>query len=142
MDIRKLTDDISVSPQIAPADVADIAAQGFRTIVCNRPDGESFGQPACGDVEAEARKHGLAFVDQPVISGQISVLDVERFGDLYAALEKPVLAYCRSGTRCTVLWALSQAGTLPADEILERAAQAGYDLSGLAGAIAARHRGG
>jgi sulfide:quinone oxidoreductase len=129
MDIRKITDELSVAPQIQAEDVAAIAAAGFRAVICNRPDGESTDQPCCEDIAAAVAAQGLAWRTQPVRSGGITQADVEAFGALLAELPKPMLAYCRSGTRCAMLWCLSQAGTRPLPDILQRAQAAGYDMS-------------
>ena len=132
MDVRRVTDEISVAPQISVADVAEIAAAGFRSIVCNRPDGESFDQVAFAEIEAAAKRAGLEIVWQPVTSGAVQDADGARFGEIVGQLPKPVLAYCRSGTRCAALWSLSQAKVRPVDEIIRSTAEAGYDLRGLA----------
>ncbi len=132
MDIRKIDDSISVAPQITVADVAEAARLGFKTLVANRPDGEEFGQPAMAEIEAAAKAHGLNWVYLPVESGNITDQDVDRFDPMIRQAEKPVLAFCRSGTRCTVLWALSAARTEPAEVIFTKARNAGYDISGLA----------
>ena len=131
MDIRKITDELSVAPQIHAEDVVAIAAAGFRAVICNRPDGESSDQPCCDDIAAAVMAQGLAWRTQPVRSGGITPADVEAFGALLAELPKPVLAYCRSGTRCAMLWCLSEAGTRPLPDILQRAQAAGYDMSAL-----------
>ena len=109
MDIRKIDDNISVAPQISIEDVAEAAKLGFKTLVANRPDHEEPGQPAMADIEAAAREQGLEWVYMPVESGNITDDDVNRFAPMIRDAEKPVLAFCRSGTRCTVLWALSAA---------------------------------
>lgn len=115
MRIVEITPEYSVSPQIAPSEVAEVAAQGFRAIMCNRPDGEDPGQPGVAEVRAEAERLGLAFAFVPVISGGILPENVTDFVDALAELPKPVLAYCRSGTRCQNLWLLAQHGrTAPA----------------------------
>jgi len=108
MSITAITPDYSVSPQIEPEDVAAIAALGFRSIMCNRPDGESPDQAAVADVEAEAKRLGLGFAYVPVVSGQIVGQNVEDFRASLDRLEGPVLAYCRSGGRCQNLWILAQ----------------------------------
>ena len=131
MDIRKIDDSISVAPQIAIDDVAEIARLGFRTLVANRPDHEEYGQPAMADIEAAAKAEGLEWVYMPVESGNITDQDVERFAPMIRDAEKPVLDFCRSGTRCTVLWALSSARDHQPEEILSRARNAGYDITGL-----------
>ncbi|MDO6442406.1 TIGR01244 family sulfur transferase [Marinobacter sp. 2_MG-2023] len=132
MDIRKIDDTISVAPQIAYADVAEAARLGFKTLVANRPDQEEFGQPAMADIEAAARENGMEWVYMPVQSGNVTDADVDHFGAMIRDAEKPVLAFCRTGTRCTVLWALNAARTTPAQEIFTKASSAGYDMSGLA----------
>ncbi|WP_439569647.1 TIGR01244 family sulfur transferase [Sphingopyxis sp.] len=99
MTIRTLTPALSVSPQIAPADVAALAASGFRAIVCNRPDGEEPGQPPASTVAAAAEAHGLRFVHIPVVSGTIDEGDAAAMARALADLPAPVLAYCRSGAR-------------------------------------------
>lgn len=131
MNARQLTDDLAVAPQIAVADVADIKAAGFRSIICNRPDGESLDQAEFAEIEAAARVAGLEIVWQPVASGGLSDADAVQFGEIVDGLPKPVLAYCRSGTRCAALWSLSEAAQRPLDEIVRRAATAGYDFRGL-----------
>lgn len=136
MDIRKIDDTISVAPQITANDVAEIARLGYRTLVANRPDQEEFGQPAMADIEAAAQEHGLSWVFMPVESGNITDEDIDQFAPMIREADKPVLAFCRSGTRCTVLWALSAARDTPSQEIVSKARNAGYDISGLAPRIA------
>jgi len=129
---RRINDQIAVSPQIRIEDVAEIAAAGYKSMVCNRPDDEEPGQLKYAEIEAEAKKHGLEMRWQPVVSGGFEDEQVRVFGALAEALPAPLFAYCRSGTRSVVLWALSQAGKRPTADILREAAAAGYDLSGLA----------
>lgn len=138
MNIKKLTADVSVSPQIRPEDVAMLAEQGFRAIVSNRPDGESADQPSFAEIETEAKKHGLAVRHLPIISGRLTEDDVTSFKQALDQLPSPVLAYCRSGTRSAAVWALAEAGRRPAEDILSATANAGYDMSGLAPHIASR----
>ena len=108
MAITEITPDYSVSPQIRPEEVAGIAAAGFRSIICNRPDGESADQTPVDEVRAEAERHGLAFAYVPVVSGQINAENVADFRAALATLPTPVLAYCRSGGRCQNLWLLAE----------------------------------
>lgn len=129
MEIHQLTPFLSVSPQINAADVGLAAAKGFKSILCNRPEHESQDQPDMAEIQAAAERHGLAWHYQPVISGQITDEDVAQFQELMNNLQGPVLAFCRTGTRCCTLWALSEAHHLDADAILKAASQAGYDLS-------------
>lgn len=135
MDVRKLTDTVSVAPQLSVRDIAEAARLGFRTLINNRPDGEDLGQPSAGELEAAARELGLEYHHQPVVSGALSERDVHAFRELLAQAEQPVLAFCRTGTRCTMLWALAESGSLSADEIITIAASAGYDVSNLRGVI-------
>lgn len=132
MDIRTIDDQIAVSPQITPEDILELARLGFKTLVANRPDAEEPGQPAMGDLEAAAREQGLEWVYQPVDSGNILDSDVDRFDQMIRQASGPVMAFCRTGTRSTILWALSSARRDPVEDIVKKARKAGYDLSGLA----------
>lgn len=131
MQVRPLTDGLSVATQIALDDLAAAASQGFRSLISNRPDGEEPGQPTAAEVEAAARDAGLAFRWVPVTMPTLSQEDARAFAAALEDMPGPTLAFCRTGTRSTVLWALSQAGTRPTDEIVSTAAAAGYDLEGL-----------
>lgn len=131
MDIRKINDAVSVAPQIMADEMAEVARLGFRTVINNRPDGESFDQPPAAVVEAAAQAAGLVYHYQPVTSGGLTVDDVLHFRELLATADGPVLAFCRSGTRCANLWALAQAGNCNPDEVIAAAADAGYDVRGL-----------
>jgi sulfide:quinone oxidoreductase len=108
MTFTEISPDYSVAPQIDAADVAGIAALGFRSIMCNRPDGESAGQPPVAEIRAEAERAGLGFAFVPVVSGRIDAGNVADFNAALAALPGPVLAYCRSGARCQTLWMLAR----------------------------------
>ncbi|CAG9187641.1 bifunctional protein tyrosine phosphatase family protein/NAD(P)/FAD-dependent oxidoreductase [Cupriavidus pinatubonensis] len=136
MHARPLTPDLSVSPQISATDVATLKALGFGSIVCHRPDGEGADQPNFEEIAQAARQAGLQPIYQPVVPGQASAEQAAAFAELLAQLPKPVLAYCRTGTRSATLWALSQAGKLPAWEIQERAARAGFNLKAVVQRIA------
>lgn len=127
---RKVTDTMSVSQQIAADDVEAIKAAGFRSIICNRPDGEEPGQPDFAGIEQAAKASGLDIRYQPVASGGLCQEDVDAFAALAEALPAPILAYCRSGTRCIMLWALAESARRPMSEVLEMAKEAGYDLGG------------
>ncbi len=139
--IAQLTPSLSVASQITEAEVADLAAEGFKTIINNRPDGEVPGQPPGAAIEEAAKRAGLAYHFQPVVSGHLTEDDVAAFGDTLDAAEGPVLAFCRSGTRCTMLWALSESRRQDADGLVATAAEAGYDLTGLRPVLAARRGG-
>jgi sulfide:quinone oxidoreductase len=117
MHAKQLTPEISVAGQISASDVAEAAAQGFKSIVCNRPDGEGLRQPPFTDIARAADDAGISIRYLPVVSGRISEKDVARFGRALDELPSPVLAYCCVGLRSATLWALSQRGKLPLDEI-------------------------
>lgn len=131
MPFKTLDVNLSASPQLTPDDVGTAAAQGFRTIIDLRPDGEEPGQPAAATIEAAAREHGLAFVHIPVVSGQIGDAQVDAMDRALAEHPGPALGYCRSGTRVATLWALAQAGKTDPNTLINTARDAGYDLEKL-----------
>ena len=131
-DIRKISARVSVAPQICAGDVSQIAAAGYKTIMNNRPDGEGMDQTPSAVIEAEAKAHNLAYVYLPIVSSNITPQNIEDFGKVLSNAEGPILAYCRTGTRCTNMWALAEAGNCGTDELLKQAAAAGYDIRGLA----------
>jgi sulfide:quinone oxidoreductase len=131
MDLRPITQDFTVSPQIEVADVAAIVGAGYRSILCNRPDGEDYGQPAYDAVAAAAEAAGLVVRWVPIVSGQMTQAALDEFRAALDEMPKPILAYCRTGTRCTMLWSMTRFDDLGGDEILRATAQAGYDMSGL-----------
>jgi sulfide:quinone oxidoreductase len=128
---RKLTEDISVAGQISAGDVAGLAAQGFKAIICNRPDGEGADQPGFREIADAAEASGMEARYVPVASGKVTEEDAAAFEAALAELPKPVFAYCRTGTRSTTLWAMGQADSRPGDEIVDIARRAGYDVSGV-----------
>ena len=136
MDLRKIDDVLTVSPQIAPGDMAALKRAGFRSIICNRPDGEEPGQPGFADIAGAAARAGLAARHVPIRPGPPEEADVAAFGIALRELPAPILAYCRSGTRSATLWSLSVAGTRPTEEILAATRAAGYDMAPLADRIA------
>ena len=127
-EFRRVTDRISVSPQIALDDIDEAAAQGFRLIVNNRPDGEAPDQPPSREFEAAAAQAGLAYAHIPV-RGAPTPQQAETMRKLVEQADGPTLAFCRSGTRSIVSWALGQlmAGA-PRDELVAAGVRAGYDL--------------
>lgn len=129
MDLRQLTSNLAVAPQISVEDVPLLAQSGFRTLINNRPDDE-IGAVDHETMAQAAADAGMAYHYLPFHPGHITPDLIQGFA---AALDgdKPALAYCRSGNRSTVLWALSQAGKQSEGELLATAAKAGYDLSGI-----------
>jgi uncharacterized protein (TIGR01244 family) len=120
-----------VSPQIAADDLAAAKALGVMLVINNRPDGEEFGQPRGADIEAAATALGLSYASIPVGPMGISSADLDAFDAAVAANTGGVLAFCRSGTRSTIVRALSEARAgRPVDEIISEAAEAGYNIAG------------
>jgi len=133
--IRAITEKYAVSEQIAPEDFPAISEAGFTTVICNRPDIENPPFLQAHVMAEAAALAGLQFVDLPLTHQTMTPDNITKQFDIVENAEGPVLAYCASGTRCSVIWALSQAGKQSADDILAQTAQAGYDLSGLRGAL-------
>ncbi|UFS56551.1 TIGR01244 family phosphatase [Comamonadaceae bacterium M7527] len=136
MDIKHLSTQLSVTPQITQSDLTAIAAAGFKSIVCNRPDGEGADQPTFVEIEQAAKAAGLQAAYLPADSGKVTDDQGMAFGQLMAELPGPMLAYCRTGTRCATMWALAQAPHTDAASLLHITANAGFDLSGLATRLA------
>ena len=133
MDLKRINDHVSVSGQIRPEDIAALKAAGFVAIVNNRPDGESPDQPDGAEIAAAAAAAGLAYHAIPLGREGVSAEMVAQTKAVLEGSSGPVFCYCRSGTRSTTLWALSQAGEIDASQIISQAAEAGYDMSHLAG---------
>lgn len=131
MDIRQLSPTYAVSPQIDPGDVVAIAEAGFKTIICNRPDAEVPPSHNTDVIEAAARDAGLAFVAIPVTHQGLNMEMIDAQRAALDASDGPALAYCASGTRSSIVWALGQAKDMSADDILAATSAAGYDLGGL-----------
>jgi len=127
----QLTDQLWVAGQISPDDLKEIADNGVKTVICNRPDGESADQFSYQEIEHAAKNLGLEIAYCPVVSGRMTEEDVKLFKSLMETLPAPYLAYCRSGMRSTTIWALSQSDSIPSDVLIATAANAGYDLSPL-----------
>ena len=129
-DFRKLSDSVLASPQIGSEDVITAKEIGVGTIINNRPDGEDPDALQGGEVEALAREAGLRYIAIPIGQSGFSEVQVNEMIQALDGAEGPALAYCRSGTRSTFLWALAQAkcGSAP-DDIAESALQAGYDVT-------------
>ena len=130
-DIRRLTDSFAAAPQITLDDVAAIKAAGFGFIVNNRPDGESADQTPGDDIEAAALDAGLGYCALPIDQSGFTVEQVAALSALMVS-PRPILAYCRSGTRSTNLWALASASRgVNIEEIIDVALGAGYDVRAL-----------
>ena len=139
---KHLTPTVAVSPQLTSEDVRKAAGEGYRSIICNRPDGEEPSQPTAHTIGAAAAANGLQFTHIPVISGKITDGDVAAMAAALSTMNGPVLAYCRTGTRSANLWALSATKDYEPDQLLEIGAAAGYDLRPLRNKLVMRHSGG
>lgn len=130
--MKQITPDYFVSPQISPEDMETIKSSGVTRIICNRPDAEVPPSHQAEAIGAAATAAGLEFEVLPLTHQTMTPDNVVRQMELAEAASGPVLAYCASGTRCSVVWALAQVGKQDTNTILQTTAKAGYDLSGLA----------
>lgn len=134
MDIRPLSPDFAVAPQITAEDVAALAEQGFTHVICNRPAFESAPQDGPDAIKAAVEAAGLGWTDNPLVMAEMS-MDHVQAQKVAQKVPGKVLAYCASGTRSAMLWALSKAGEMETDDIMAALEQAGYPLGGLRGQI-------
>ena len=128
MPIFKLSESLAVAAQITPQDVPNIAAQGFTTVVCNRPDGEVPDQASMDEIEAACNAAGLLFVRYPVNAMNFPGADLDGLGELFDDPGQSVLAYCRTGTRCANLWVATRSDE-DTPEAIKVARDIGFDLS-------------
>lgn len=141
MDIRAITPDYAVSPQIEPGDLPAIKAAGYVTVIDNRPDGEIPPHLHADAMRTAAEALGLTFVLNPVVGGALTMANVTAQGAAIAASTGPVFAYCASGNRSSIVWALANAGKLSPDELIGLPARFGYQLEHLRPQIEALARG-
>ncbi len=141
MDIRPLTPDYAVSPQIAPEDMSAIRAAGFVAVIANRPDAEIPPHLHGARMRAAAEAAGLAFHAIPVTPGGLTAEAVAAQAAAMAGAGGPVLAYCASGNRSSVVWALANAGRRPVEELVGIPARHGYQLDHLRPQLEALARG-
>ena len=132
-DVRQLDDKTLISGQIAPDDIAGLAANGVTMIVNNRPDGEDAGQPLAADIEAAAEAAGIGYRHIPVARG-LGPSDVENMREAIAEVgDGRMLAFCRTGNRSALVWAVARAEEgVPADELQRCAEGAGISLAPVA----------
>lgn len=135
MKLAILTPDISALPQPAADEIGELADRGYRSIISNRPDGEAPDQPDWNDLKAAALARGMEAIHIPVVASQISEADIRAFREALERLPKPIAAFCRTGTRSTILWALVNEARLTADERIKIAAKQGYDLEPVRGRL-------
>jgi len=109
LQVVALTPDFAVSAQLSADDFAWVSAQGFKTVLNNRPDGEGGGaQPLSSGLEKAAKAAGLQYVYLPVVSGAMTPAQIQTMRDVLATSAKPMLAFCRSGARSAQLFGLAQ----------------------------------
>ena len=130
MEIRALTPDYAVSPQITPEDLAAVKAAGYVTVIDNRPDAEIPAELHTEVMRSAAEALGLTFIANPVIGGALTMENVAAQSAAIAAATGPVLAYCASGNRSSIVWALANAGRMPTDALIAIPAGHGYRLDG------------
>lgn len=141
MDIRQLTDNYAVSPQIAAEEAKDLAAAGFKTVICNRPDAEVPPELQADSIQAAVEAAGMTFVVNPVIGGAVTPENVSAQGAAISNQAGPILAYCASGNRSSVVWAMSQVGTRTVDDLIATPARHGYNLEPLRPVLEALDKG-
>jgi len=134
LSLLPVDDRVSVSGQLDPGDMKELAASGFTAVVNNRPDGEAFfGQPKTADLRAAAEAAGLKFLDLPFSGPRATPDQVRAFADLLAAGDHRVVAFCKSGMRSALLWgAASLANGRSMEEVLRGARNGGQELGGVA----------
>ncbi len=131
MDARVITPRYAVSPQISVEDMPAIVAAGFTTVICNRPDSEVPPSHQAAAIRAAAEAAGLIFQELPLTHQTMTPENVAKQRSMYETNDGPVLAYCASGTRCSVVWSLGVAKDMSPDEILSKTSAAGYQLDTL-----------
>ena len=141
MDIRAITPDYAVSPQIEPGDLPAIEAAGYTMVIDNRPDGEIPPHLHTEAMREAAEAQGLVFVANPVIGGALTMDNVTAQGAAIEASSGPVFAYCASGNRSSIVWALANAGKRATDELIGLPARFGYQLEHLRPQIEAMAKG-
>lgn len=128
MNFRTLTPLYTTSPQIAPGDVPALKAAGYTRVICNRPDGENPPELQAAALRSAVEAAGMEFVLNPIIGGALSMGNVAAQKAAIEGATGPVFAYCASGNRSSVVWALANAGKIPTDELVVTAAKFGYNL--------------
>ena len=134
-----LTDTLHVASQLEISDIAQLAKEGIKSLISNRPDNEDPGQLSFADIAAEAQRHGMVACHIPITPGTPPTAEqCASFARALTELPTPSLAFCRSGMRSTTLWALSSSPHIPVATVLETAKRAGFDLVRLEGELRQR----
>jgi sulfide:quinone oxidoreductase len=134
MQVVSITPSLGVADQIDERDVDALAAAGFKSVICNRPDSEG-GTPSRA-IRAACEQHGMKFFMQPVAYGALGLAEGDAFGQILQQCDEPALGYCRSGRRTTALWAIAAAPLAGAPAVLQRAARIGIGLEELTPVLA------
>ena len=129
MKINQITEDFSVSPQLKTTDLAKIKRLGFKTIICNRPNGEEIGQQRYQAIEQAAIENDLKFIYLPITTTEVAKQAANQFKKHLKELPAPILAYCRTGTRSAVLWSFSQIEQRGKTAVINKTQAAGYDIT-------------
>ena len=129
MNILQIDNNLTISEQITEQDVEKLAELGIKTLICNRPDGEEPNQISCDTIKKAAEKNGIRFVHIPVPGREIPMQSLNQFIDCIDGTDEKVHAYCRTGTRCSIFWGLSQARTQTAETVLQKAQAKGLNLT-------------
>ena len=131
----QIHDNFSVSPQINLDNIKTLADEGVKTLICNRPDGEEPNQITCAEIKAAAAEHGINFIHIPVPGRVIDEESLNEFLEVIDGTDDKIHAYCKTGTRSSIFWALSHARGKSADQVLEKAASLGINLTPVADQI-------
>ena len=131
MQINNVSGLYNVSPQISVTDLEFLSENGFGKIICNRPDFEVPPSFQSNVIKKVATEIGLSFEYHPLTFENMNAENIEKQMAFIKESERPVLAYCTSGTRCAAVWALGQIGKMSKDEILKTTLESGYNLQGL-----------
>ena len=126
--MRKITDNLSACAQLTQSDIKVLSEQGVKTLICNRPDYEEPDQPSSASLQAYAEGLGLQWFYQPVISGQVEDVQGDEFAEILSQAKTPIVAFCRSGARCGMLWALSQRKQQDPKALVDQLKASGYDM--------------
>ncbi len=135
LDIRHLTSEFAVSPQIEPADLSVIAEAGFRHVICNRPDSENPAALQFAAMAPAAEAAGLTLSYHPITHQGLTAEIIAAQKSAMSKLDGPILAYCASGTRSSIVWSYANAGEIPTDDIILATTNAGYSLGGMRPAL-------
>jgi uncharacterized protein (TIGR01244 family) len=131
----RLIDSYFVAPQVEVEDIKEIADAGFVKIICNRPDEEVPSYLHANIIKMAANAAGIEFEALPLTQFTMTPENIAKQFEMVECGKGPVLAYCASGTRCTIAWALFQAGKMDADDIIKIAMKAGYNIRGMRSAL-------